>query len=80
MQFRLKYQQHKLGRKLFSDVSMGLNGKENINGIQTDGRQDPEGELQSSEGELLCFSKAITLTLRLALFLPYAATCCIMAV
>lgn len=69
-----------LGCKLFSDVSMGLSGKENINGTQTDGSQDPEGELQSSEGELLCFSKAITLTLRLALFLPYTATCCIMAV
>lgn len=69
-----------LGCKLFSDVSMDLGGKENINGAQTDGSQDPESELQSSENELLCFSKAITLTLRLALFLPYTATCCIMAV
>lgn len=69
-----------LGCKLFSDVSMDLGGKENVNGTQTDNSQDPEGELQSSENELLCFSKAITLTLRFALFLPYTATCCIMAV
>lgn len=27
-----------LGCKLFSDVSMGLSGKENINATQTDGR------------------------------------------
>lgn len=69
-----------LGCKLFSDVSMDLGGKENVNGTQTDDSQDPEGELQSSENELLCFSKAITLTLRFALFLPYTAMCCIMAV
>lgn len=59
---------------------MGSSGKENISATQTDGSQDPEGELQSSEGELLCFSKAITLTSGLGLFLPYTAMCCIMAV
>lgn len=69
-----------LGCELFSDVSMSLREKEYINDTETDGSQDPEDELQSSEAELLCFSKAITLTLRLALFLPYRAKCCIMAV